>query len=195
MPDMGAAAEAVRYTYAEYLALERRTDQRYELSDGEVFLMAGSTPRHAKVISNSNVAFGAALGDRPCQAFSSDLKVRIPQTGAATHPDLCVICGGIERHPEDRNAATNPTLIVEVLSESTEVWDRTRKFFHYQRLPSLRHYLLVSHDDVRVEHYERAEAGAWTYRVFGPGDVVPLSLLGVSLPVDALYKNLPDAPA
>lgn len=112
---MGAAAEVVRTTYAEYLALERRTDQRYEFFDGEVLLMAGGSPRHAKVISNSNVAFGAALGDRACQAFSSELKVRIPQTGATTHPDLC--------------------------------------------------------------------------------DVVPLSLLGVSLPVDAVYKNLPDDPA
>lgn len=192
---MSAAAELVRYTYAEYLALERRTDQRHEYFDGEVFLMAGGTPRHAKVLSNANVALGAALGDRPCQAFSSDLKIRIPATGLATYPDLSVICGPLERHPEDRNAATNPTLIVEVLSESTEVWDRTRKFFHYQQLPSLRHYLLVSHDEPRVEHYERAEAGAWTYRVFGPGDVVPLSILGISLPVDALYKNLPDDPA
>lgn len=192
---MSAAAELVRYTYAEYLALERRTDQRHEYFDGEVFLMAGGTPRHAKVLSNANVALGAALGDRPCQAFSSDLKIRIPATGLATYPDLSVICGPLERHPEDRNVATNPTLIVEVLSESTEVWDRTRKFFHYQQLPSLRHYLLVSHDEPRVEHYERAEAGAWTYRVFGPGDVVPLSILGISLPVDALYKNLPDDPA
>lgn len=192
---MSAAAELVRYTYAEYLALERRTDQRHEYFDGEMFLMAGGTPRHAKVLSNANVALGAALGDRPCQAFSSDLKIRIPATGLATYPDLSVICGPLERHPEDRNVATNPTLIVEVLSESTEVWDRTRKFFHYQQLPSLRHYLLVSHDEPRVEHYERAEAGAWTYRVFGPGDVVPLSILGISLPVDALYKNLPDDPA
>lgn len=192
---MSAAAELVRYTYAEYLALERRTDQRHEYFDGEMFLMAGGTPRHAKVLSNANVALGAALGDRPCQAFSSDLKIRMPATGLATYPDLSVICGPLERHPEDRNVATNPTLIVEVLSESTEVWDRTRKFFHYQQLPSLRHYLLVSHDEPRVEHYERAEAGAWTYRVFGPGDVVPLSILGISLPVDALYKNLPDDPA
>lgn len=193
---MSAAAELVpRYTYAEYLALERRTDQRYEYFDGEVFLMAGGTPRHAKLISNTNVVLGGLLGDHRCQSFSSDLKVRIPTTGLATYPDLSVICGGLEVHPEDRNAATNPTLIISVLSESTEMWDRTRKFFHYQQLPSLRHYLLVSHDEPRVEHYERAEAGAWTYRVFGPGDVVPLSLLDVSLPVDALYRNLPEDPA
>lgn len=191
MTGMGAAADVVRYTYAEYLALERRTDARYEFFDGEVFLMAGGTPRHAKVISNVNVAVGAALGDQPCQAYSADLKIRIPATGLSTYPDL-VICGPLERHPEDRNAATNPTLIVEVLSESTEVWDRTRKFFHYQQIPTLRHYLLVSHDDVRVEHYERAEAGAWTYRVYGPGDTMRLSVLDIAVPVDALFRNLPD---
>jgi len=192
---MSAAAELVRCTYAEYLALERRTDQRHEYFDGEVFLIAGGTLRHVRLKTNVPGLMFARLGDGPCQAYDADAKIRVPATGLATYPDLSVICGQPERHPEDPNAATNPTLIVEVLSESTEVWDRTRKFFHYQQLPSLRHYLLVSHDDVRVEHFERAEAGAWTYRVFGSGDVVALSLLGVSLPVDALYKNLPDDPA
>lgn len=190
---MSSAGEIVRYSYAEYLQLERDTGDKYEYLRGEVFLMAGGSLRHSRLKTNATIALGAGLGDGPCQAYDADAKIRVPATGLSTYPDLSIICGPPERHPQDENAATNPTVIVEVLSPSTEGWDRGPKFKHYQLLASLRDYLLVSSEDVRVEHFARADDGAWLYRAHGPGDSVTLASVGLTLRVDDLYRNLPDA--
>ncbi|MFO0748141.1 MAG: Uma2 family endonuclease [Myxococcota bacterium] len=189
---MVAQPHDVGLSYAQYLALEGETHERFQFLDGEVFAMAGGTLRHAKLIANLTAALGGALGDGPCQAYSSDAKLRVAATGLATYPDLSVICGAPETHPEDPNAATNPALVAEVLSPSTEAWDRGGKFHHLKQVQSLRHYLLVSVDAVRVERFERADHGTWTYREHGAGETVELADLGVTFTVDALYRNLPE---
>lgn len=189
---MGNAAEVLHLSYLDYLALERSTEMRHEYLDGEAWMMAGGSPRHAKVIMNLSAALVNRLADGPCQAYSADLKIRVLATGLATYPDASVICGPLERHPEDRNAITNPTLIVEVLSPSTEGWDRGPKFRHFQQIPGLQHYLLVDQDEVRVEHYVRTERG-WHYSVHGPGEQLVIDATHTTLDVDALYRNLPEA--
>src|SRR5436190_3677950 len=114
----GAARKPV--TYAEYLRLERETDTRYEFLDGQIWAMSGGTARHSRIKMNLGALLTSALGDGPCQPYDSDWKIRVSATGLATYPDISVVCGDIERHPEDSNAAINPAVIVEVLSESTE---------------------------------------------------------------------------
>ena len=188
---MVAAPQKIRLSYAEYLELERQTDTRHEFFDGEAWAMSGGTIRHSAIKTNLTVALAAALGKGPCRAYDSDLKVRVLATGLATYPDLTIVCGPVERHPEDRNALSNPSTVIEVLSKGTEGWDRGGKFMHMQQVPSLRYYLLVNVDDRRVELFTRGE-GAWSYTVHGPGERVPLSDLGVSLEVDALYLDLPE---
>lgn len=177
-----------RLTYAAYLALERETDVRHEFLDGEAWAMAGGSIRHSGIKSNVALAFGIALRGGPCRFYDSDLKVRVPETGLATYPDLAVICGGPERHPEDRNAATNPALLVEVLSKATESWDRGGKFAHYRKLPSLKHYVLVSQDSEVVEHYARQDDGSW--RLTEHTDLLPV--LGVEIPIEGFFRDLPD---
>ncbi len=110
--------------------------------------------------------------------------------GLAFHPDVSVVCGPRQLDPEDPNAVTNPTVIVEVLSKSTERYDRTDKLVHYRRIPSLRDYLLVSQTEVRVEHYRRNDDGTWTLRDVRAGESVALASLDVTLAIDDVYAGV-----
>lgn len=191
---MGEAARKLNLSYEDYLALERETDLRHEFLNGEAWAMAGGTPRHSGVMTNLTAIVWAALRGHPCRPYNSEMKISIENTGLYTYPDLVVICGPPARSPQDRNAVTNPTLLAEVLSPSTEGWDRGGKFAHYQHIPSLRYYLLVNVGQVRVELFTRESEGRWTLTVHGPGTQVPLPELGFSLDVDELYTDLPEEP-
>ena len=126
----------------------------------------------------------AQLREGRCRAYGSDLRVRVSATGLATYPDVTVVCGPREVDPEDPNSVINPTLLVEVLSPSTEAYDRDEKFAHYKRIPSLRQYVLVSHDERRVEVWTRDAAGAWGSVVSAAGETAELgrSALGSMFP-------------
>lgn len=179
-----------RYTYDEYLAYERDSGLKHEYEDGEILAMAGGSPRHNALASRISAALEAAR--KPgCVAFQSDQKVRILATGKAAYPDASMVCGPIEGDPADSagNTITNPVLIVEVLSPSTEEEDRGNKWQHYQLIPSLEEYVLVSQSHARVEHYRRAGSGAWEYRDFAEGAVQLAS--GATLDLAALYSDLP----
>lgn len=190
---MGEPATKVRYTYEQYLAIERETDTRYEWLHGEIWAMSGGTPRHSKVKTNLTRVVGAALRGLRCQPYDCDLKVRNLDTGLATYPDLSVVCGPLGLHPEDKNAITNPSLVAEVLSPGTERWDRGGKFAHYRRLASLEYVIFIDPDVVGVELYSRDEMG-WELREYGPGAGVALPKLGVTLAVDEIFEQLPDVP-
>lgn len=189
---MGEPARKLKLSYEDYLALERESELRHEFYHGEAWAMAGGTPRHSALKTELAGRFWAALGRGPCKAYDSDLKLRVLETGLATYPDLAVVCGPLERDPDDRNAVTNPTLILEVLTESTEGWDRGGKFAHYRRIPTLRHVLFVSQSQPRLEHYTLQDDGSWRLVEFGPGATLKLPDLGVDLDVDALYQDLPE---
>lgn len=178
-------------TYDDYLRLERDSDVRHEFLEGYAVAMAGGTMRHSALKLNlGHFATQSTWGQR-CRPFDSDWKIFIPETGLATYPDLSIICGDPETPPGDRNAATNPVLLAEVLSPSTERWDRGDKFSHYRKLASLRHYLLLTVDAPRVEHYMRQDGNAWLLNTYGPGDVLVIEDVGLTLNIDALYSNLP----
>ena len=180
-----------RYTYEEYLAYERDAAMKHEFVDGEIYAMAGGTPRHNILLWRVAAAIEAGRPSE-CTPFPSDQKVRILATGRVTYPDISMVCGAFEIDPADssRSTITNPTLLVEVLSPSTEDVDRISKRRDYQRIPSLQEYVLVSQDEPRVEVYRRQGTESWEYIDMRAG-IVQLAT-GPTLDLSALYRDLPD---
>lgn len=180
------------YTYAEYLAYERDSGSKHEFDDGEIRAMAGGSRRHNAIALRMGAVLDNARGSG-CIAFQSDQKVRILATGRATYPDATAVCGPIEGDPDDPSGQTitNPTVVVEVLSPSTEVDDRGAKWLHYQRIPSLKEYVLVSPDTRRVERHQRQPSGPWDYVEFSGSGQFRL-ITGAVIDLEALYADLPD---
>ncbi len=182
--------EPLHMTYAAYLAAELVSETKHEYLRGEVYAMAGGTPEHAALQAAVLIELGMALRGRPCRTYGSDLRVRVEATDLSTYPDITVVCGSLETSVIDPHAATNPMLIVEVLSDSTEAYDRGEKFAHYRRVPSLREYVLVSQHELRIESFYKSEQGVWMLDEAGPGGTLRLAALeGVSLDVDLIYRN------
>ncbi len=183
------AAESFAVSYEEYLALERATGQRHEFVDGFAYAMSGGTLAHGRLSAAMvGLLFNVLRpGKGRCRVYSADGKVHVVARGNSYYPDVSVVCGPAETAPRDRNAITNPVLLVEVLSEGTEAADRGRKFLDYQRIPSLRHYLLVSQDEHRVEYFRRNDDDSWVLTVLRAGDVLSLAELGGSFEVDEVY--------
>lgn len=178
-----------RYTFQEYLELEEVSRVRHEFLAGEIYAMAGGTPEHAAISAHITALLGPQL--EQCKIYSSDLRVRVLATGLATYPDVTLICGRSERDPESPTHVTNPTLIVEVKSRSTEEYDRGEKLEHYKQVPSLKTILLVNHRLPELEMWER-EGSRWHSRKFGPGEVVRLTAVDASLSVDEVYAAAHD---
>jgi Uma2 family endonuclease len=176
-------------TYAEYLAAEAVAEARHEFLNGEVWEMAGGTIEHGALALAVAGELRAALRGKPCRAFSSDVRVRIPETDLATYPDLSIVCGQLETAPDDKDAITNPIVLVEVLSDSTEAYDRGAKAAHYRRISSLREYVLVSQGEPRIEVQRRSPGGGWELLEARPGETIELVSLGVRLDVAAVYAN------
>ncbi|NJL95549.1 MAG: Uma2 family endonuclease [Anaerolineae bacterium] len=186
---MSHAAAVAHMSHAEYLAAEELSDTRHEYLRGEVFAMAGGTPEHGALAAAITIALGNLLGGRPCRVFNSDVRIRIRATGLTTYPDISVVCGQLERDGEDRNAIVNPVLIVEVLFDSTEAYDRGEKAAHYRRIPSLKEYVLVSQHQPRIEVFRRSDAGHWELYEAGAGQQIELASVGGSLDVGELYRD------
>jgi len=184
-----SAARDVRVTRAEYAALERSSNVKHEYLDGTIYAMAGGTPEHAAIAMNIGILLGTQLRDRPCRVYSSDLRVRVLETGLETYPDVSVVCGKEERHPEDDLAVTNPIVLVEVLSPSTEAYDRGEKLRHYKHISSLREVILVDHREKLVEVHHREEDGSWTRHQATPGGAVKLVSVGCELGVAEVYRD------
>jgi len=177
------------YTFADYLTLERDSEIKHEFDAGEILAMSGGTARHSALAVNVAVALSST---RPggCTVFQSDMRVRIAATGRATYPDVSMVCGPIEYDPEDaaRTTITNPVLIVEVLSVTTEKGDRGNKWMHYQRIPSLQEYVLVSQEP-RIEIFRRTPSGTWEYFEVREGNVSLAA--GTTFDLSMLYYDLP----
>ena len=154
VPPMSAAPR-LRFTPAEYLDWEARQDEKHEYYRGEVFAMAGGTASHATIITNALVLLHAAARPRGCRVFSDALRVRIEAVDLYTYPDLSVVCGEAQFSDARRTTLLNPLVLVEVLSPSTEQYDRTTKWGFYAQIPSLQAYLIVSQDSPAVDVYTR----------------------------------------
>jgi Uma2 family endonuclease len=188
---MTAEASKPSMTHAEYQAFEREATVRHEYIAGEVFAMTGGTLAHSRIGAKIIRLLANALDGGPCDVYTSDARVRIEAVDADVYPDVSVVCGEPQTDEADDHALLNPTLVVEVLSRSTEAYDRGLKASYYRRIPSLRAYLLVAQDRPQLELHVRNAEGHWVISEAGPGQLLAIEPLDVVLAVDAIY---PDAP-
>lgn len=188
---MGQPARLPYYTYDEYRRFEAQSNVKHEYLDGQILAMAGGTLEHAGLAASIIEHLGTQLAGAGCHTYTSDVRVRVLATGLATYPDVTVVCGSIERDPEDGNGIVNPTLLIEVTSPSTEHYDRGEKAAHYRRIPSLREYVLVSHRERRVERWWRVEGNEWRSESAIRGGRIALAAGGSALDVDAVYDRSP----
>lgn len=184
---MASPAHPIRYSWAEYLAFEASSNVRHEFLDGQIYGMAGGTPEHAALAAAVvGLLFGQLRGGRS-RVYDAALRVRVLATGLATYPDVTIVCGPREHDPDDANSVTNPTLIVEVSSPSTEQYDRGEKFNHYSQIPSLSQYVLVSHAERKIEVWTRDGTSGWARRLCRNGEAAELGCVNARLDVDELY--------
>lgn len=180
-----------RYTPAEYLALERAAEVKSEYINGEIFLMSGASCRHNVIVTNIVRELSAQLRGRPCETYAIDMRVRVSEAGLYTYPDVVAVCG--EPILEDRHLDTllNPTLIVEVLSPSTEAYDRGRKFEFYRKLSSLREYLVVSQDAPHIDRFVVDDLGRWTLTdASGLDAAIDVASIDCSLRLSDVYERI-----
>jgi Uma2 family endonuclease len=178
-------------TAAEYFALERTSEQKHEYLGGQVFAMAGGSPKHNLVCGNLIGALRDRLRGRRCAVMPSDQHVYVEGTQLGTYPDVTVLCAAGEFHPDFPQSLVNPSILVEVLSPSTEAYDRGAKFDHYTRIASLREYLLVATDRFAVDHFLREADGTWRLTtVRGLESVLRLPSVDVGIPLAEVYENL-----
>jgi Uma2 family endonuclease len=182
-----SAAHPVFHTFLEYARLEEGSPIKHEYLAGHIYAMAGGTPEHAALAMAVGARLTLALAGGRCRVFSSDLRIRVRKTGLGTYPDVSVVCGPREVDPEDPNTVTNPTVLVEVTSKSTEEYDRLKKFDHYREIPSLREYVLVSHGEPAIEVRRRDSDGTWTTHVAQSGESIKLESVPCTLDVREIY--------
>jgi Uma2 family endonuclease len=186
-----AAPPITKISAAEYLERDSAAEFRSEYYGGESFAMSGGKPAHARLIMRFGRALEDALEDRPCEVTASDLRLQVKADETYVYPDLMVVCGGYALAAGRKDTILNPVAVVEVLSDSTEAWDRGGKFGLYQGVATLREYVLVSTGAMRVEWFTREGEGDWRYRVAeGAGAVVRLEGLGVTLDLEGIYRKV-----
>lgn len=149
------------YSPQEYLALERAAQQKHEYFNGEIFALAGASERHNLIVVNLVAAIHAQLKGTACKVYSNDLRLKVTATGLYTYPDVVALCGDAHFDDDQRDTLLNPQLLIEVISKSTEGYDRGEKFAHYRRVESLAEYLLISQDKYRIEQYVRQPDNQW----------------------------------
>lgn len=177
-----------RATPEEYLAFENASAGKHEYVNGEIYAMSGGSLEHAMVSGSAIELLNRTF--RPgCVALTSDMRLRVVETDMYTYPDVALVCGRPELDPRDRHGLLNPSVLVEVLSPSTEGYDRGAKFAHYRHIPSLRHYVLVDPVARRVEVFTRTDEPTWTVE-FAEGEGATFGLLGKRLPVGDLWLGL-----
>ena len=183
-----ALQHAPLYTVEQYLAIERDSLEKHEFLNGELFSMAGTSKEHNRIAFDTGMALHGQLLPQGCEAFSSDMRVRTAPVGLHTYSDLSIVCGGAIF---DGETLTNPTAIVEVLSASTEAYDRGKKFGLYQGIQSLQLYILISQDKPQVEIYVRQPGGVWSYSLTkGLESVVVLHTIGCTLKLSEIYARV-----
>ena len=187
-----AATPERRYTLEEYFELERKSEERFEFWAGEIFCMSGVSPEHDQIESNLNYHLRAKLAGRGCRVLLANMRIKVPAAPPYRYADLSALCG--EPKFEEIGgvgALTNPALVVEILSPSTEAYDRGDKFTHYKSIPSFAEYLLVAQHRPHVTQLVRQDDGSWVYKEFNDlGESLKLSSLDCELSLGEIYQNV-----
>lgn len=179
------------YTLEEYFALEEVAEERHEYYQGYIYAMTGATFDHERITRRLYIALDALPKGKPCEVFTSSIKVLAKQINFAAYPDVSVVCGQIDPAPRRKDTYTNPILLVEVSSRSTRNYDRIQKFSRYMTIPSFKDYLLIEQNIIQVDYFHRLETGGWFFeRYTSLEDVIELKALGVSLPLAEIYGGV-----
>lgn len=175
----------------EYLALERKAEYKSEYLHGEIFAMSGASRKHNVITWNIGNQLGPQLRGKPCEGYQSDMRVKVRASGLYTYPDVVIVCGEPEFEDDHVDTLLNPTLLVEVLSPSTERYDRIAKTSYYRTLDSVKEHLLVSQDEIRLEQYSKQPDGTWLLIEHrSPDNVVELKSIGCSLALRDVYDKV-----
>jgi Uma2 family endonuclease len=189
---MGPPTQINKYTIQEYLEMEEKAVDKHEFHDGEILMMSGGTLRHSRIVMNTGATLHALLKGKPCFALDSNMRVRISDRWHYVYPDISVVCGAPIFDPDDAKKTTiiNPRVVIEVLSESTELYDRGGKFDFYRQIPSLEEYVLVSQSQPMVETYLRQpKDSTWLFSPF-KGPTATLRSLQISMPFAEIYDGI-----
>ena len=187
---MRSAAER-RCSVEEYLAFERASEQKHEFLAGEVFAITGASLRHNVITSNVVRDLGPQLKGGPCRVLANDMRVKVADSGLYTYPDVIVVCGPVQLEDDHFDTLLNPTLIIEVLSRSTEAYDRGEKFEHYRKLETLQEYVLIAQDRAHVEQFSRQSDGHWLLAAWdGRPATVVLPSVGAALSLAEVYDGI-----
>ena len=178
------------YSVGDYFCIEQMSDIKHEYYAGAIYALAGASTNHNRITRNLLIALGNTLHDSSCETFTGDQRICTP-AGLYTYPDMSVICGEIEYTHDPLETATNPTVLVEVLSASTRRYDQGEKFEFYRAIPTLRHYLLIEQTQMQVEHRARREDGIWVSTVLtGPEAVLDLPDLNFRTSLQEIYARV-----
>ena len=178
-------------TEQEYLARERQAETKSEYLGGQVFALAGTSRWHATIVGNVFSSLHAQLRGRPCEIFMTDLRTKVDRAGFYTYPDIVVVCGQPRFEDAELDTLLNPTLIIEVLSPSTENYDRGKKFELYRKLETFVEYLLIAQDRHFLEHHSRRSDGTWLmHETTSPDDVLHLESIDCRLSVRDVYERV-----
>lgn len=175
----------------EYLAIGRQALDKSEFFNGEFIPLAGATLNHNRITGNLSIAIGAFLEEITCQSFSSDMRVHLPATGLYAYPDIVIVCGDPELLPDEFDNLLNPAVLIEVMSEGTEDYDRGRKFVRYRSIPSFREYILIDSQQVAVEVWRKNDLGQWTLieQLTNTPAQFTIQTIGLTIPLAKVYAR------
>ncbi len=186
-----SALPETKWTVEQYLAFERASEVRHEYLKGQIYDFAGASENHSLVLGSTYANLYTQLRKKPCKVYATDMRVKVNRAGLYTYPDIAVVCGTPQFEDDHRDTLLNPALIIEVLSPSTESYDRGRKFQHYRRLDSLQEYVLIAQDSCRIEHYTRQPDGQWLLNeISQPDQVLDLPAIGCKLLAADVYEKV-----
>lgn len=178
-------------TPSYYLERERSATERSEYCNGCIYAMSGASLTHNRVAASLAVILGIQLRHKPCEPFFGDMRVKVSSTGLYTYPDGVIVCGEPQLEDEHFDTLLNPTAIIEILSVSTEAYDRGDKFAHYRTLPSLTDYLLIAQSQPRIEHYYRQGNERWLYcAVEGLESSIEIATIDCTLSLAEVYERV-----
>jgi len=179
-----------KWTVEEYLAFERQSEEKHEYYAGEIFAMSGASRQHNLIVTNTVTTLGTQLAQQPCEVYPSDMRIKVSAI-KYTYPDVSVVCGEPLFSDNEFDNLLNPTVIVEVLSDSTEDYDRGKKFKHYMGIASLQEYVLIAQDEVRIDHYTRQSDEDWHISVSNSLEtVVTLPSIDCTLLLSDIYRKV-----
>lgn len=185
------AKPEIKYTPEEYLKIEREAVYKSEYFNGEIFAMSGASRKHNLIAGNIYAAIHIQLRKRTCEVYPSDMRVKVSATGLYTYPDIIVVCSSPQFDDTFTDTLINPDVVVEVLSPSTEAYDRGVKFQHYRSLPSLSEYILIHQDTCHVEQFVRRPDNAWLFQEYlNPDDLFEIGSIGCELKLADIYEKV-----